>query len=252
MEHARTEKLAKVMAAAGVAARRKCEDMIRAGRVAVNGQVVTNVATRVDPATDVITVDGKRPQPAGRTAFLLNKPAGYVTTLHDPQGRPTVMDLVPRVPGLHPVGRLDLDTEGLLLLTNDGDLTALLTHPRHQVERVYRARVAQRPSAEELGRLRRGVLLEDGPTGPSRVGMVSQGAKGAVVEIAIREGRKRQVRRMLEAVGHPVLALKRIRHGPLTLGRLRPGQWRRLREEEIRELKQIGPNEIGPLRRKRR
>jgi pseudouridine synthase len=237
MKPEHTEKLAKVMAAAGAAARRKSEDLIRAGRVAVNGEVVTNVATRVDPAADRITLDGKRLQPARSEAFLLNKPAGYVTTLSDPQGRPTVMDLVPRTPGLHPAGRLDLGTEGLLVLTNDGELTALLTHPRHEVERVYRARVAERPSAEALEHLRRGVVLDAEPTQPARVHVVSETRGGAILEIAIHEGRNRQVRRVLEAVGHPVLALKRIRHGALALGRLRSGEWRRLTQEEIRKLK---------------
>jgi len=148
-----------------------------------------------------------------------------------------VMELVPRIPGLHPSGLLDRDTAGLLLLTNDGELTAVLTHPRHQIERVYHARVAARPSARALERLRRGVTLEDGPTAPARARIVRQTQKGAVVEIALREGRNRQVRRMLEAVGHPVLALKRIRHGPLALGRMRPGECRRLTAEEIEALR---------------
>lgn len=209
----------------------------------MDGRVVTTLGTQVDPQTSVIEVDGKRVTvDVARVCILLNKPHGCVTTRRDPQGRPTVMNLLPReYQHLHPVGRLDFDTEGLLLLTNDGELTNALTHPRHEVSKTYRARVRGRISRDALKQLERGVVLSvsggDGPTAPARVKVISQNERVSVIEIEIHEGRKRQVRRMCEFVGHPVLALQRVRIGDLTLGKLKPGEYRRLTEAEIEKLR---------------
>lgn len=204
--------------------------------MAVNGEVVSLLGTRVDPARDVVTVDGVPiTHPAKRTV-MLHKPAGYLTTRQDPRARDTVMALVPDIPGLHPVGRLDKDTTGLLLLTNDGDLTYALTHPKHHVEKTYHAWVQGVPSQRALTQLRRGILLEDGLTAPAQVRLLRSEAGRSLLEIIIHEGRKRQVRRMCEAVGHPVVALSRQRIGPLRLGDLREGEWRDLTDEERDDL----------------
>lgn len=208
----------------------------------MDGRVVTTLGAQVDPHTSVIEVDGKRvTTDVARVCILLNKPRGCVTTRRDPQGRPTVMNLLPReYQHLHPVGRLDFDTEGLLLLTNDGALTNALTHPRHEVRKTYRARVRGRIRRDALKQLERGIMLEDGPTAPARVKMIAQNDRVSVIEIEIHEGRKRQVRRMCAFVGHPVLALQRVRIGDLTLGKLQPGEYRRLTEEEIERLRKWG------------
>lgn len=208
----------------------------------MDGRVVTTLGTQVDPHTSVVEVDGKRVTvDVARVCILLNKPRGCVTTRRDPQGRPTVMELLPsRYQHLHPVGRLDFDTEGLLLLTNDGALTNALTHPCHQVPKTYRARVRGRMSRDALQQLTRGVVLEDGPTAPARVKTIARNERSSVIEIEIHEGRKRQVRRMCERVGHPVLALQRVRIGDLTLGKLKPGEYRRLTEGEIEKLRKWG------------
>jgi 23S rRNA pseudouridine2605 synthase len=227
------ERLQKVLAACGYGSRRACEELIAAGRVTVNGEVA-ELGRRVDPAVDHIEVDGApvaaRP---GLVHYLLNKPRGVVTTAKDTHGRPTVVELVPSTPRVFPVGRLDADTEGLLLLTNDGELAHRIMHPRHGVEKEYLATVAGGPvSAGALRRLREGVELEDGITAPAKVSQPSPG----VLRITIHEGRKRQVRRMCEAVGHPVTRLVRTRIGPLTDRRLRPGAWRPLTPAEVRAL----------------
>ncbi|HET6964824.1 MAG TPA: pseudouridine synthase [Acidimicrobiales bacterium] len=226
------ERLQKVLAAAGIGSRRVCEDLIAEGRVEVNG-VPAVLGRRVDPETDRVTVDGVpvgvRP---GLVYYLLNKPAGVVSTASDPQGRPTVTELVPAEPRVFPVGRLDTATEGLLLLTNDGDLTHRLTHPSFGVEKEYLASVEGTPRPGSIRRLREGVELEDGLTAPAKV---SQAAPD-VLRITIHEGRNRQVRRMAEAVGHPVRRLVRTRIGPLRTGTLGPGEWRPLTQEEVRAL----------------
>ena len=226
------ERLQKVLARAGLGSRRVCEDLIASGRVRVNGERA-ELGRRVDPESDVVEVDGiavsVRP---GLVYYLLNKPGGVVTTASDPQGRPTVVGLVPTDPRVFPVGRLDTDTEGLLLLTNDGDLAHRLTHPSFGVEKEYVAEVEGRPPAGAVRRLRHGVELEDGVTSPARVVLTPPN----VLRITIHEGRNRQVRRMCEAVGHPVRRLVRVRIGPLTDRRLRPGAWRELRTEEVRAL----------------
>jgi 23S rRNA pseudouridine2605 synthase len=225
-------RLQKVLAQVGIGSRRVCEDLIAEGRITVNGAVAT-LGRRVDPATDRIAVDGVplsvRP---GLVTYLLNKPVGVVSTASDPQGRPTVVDLLPAEPRVHPVGRLDVDSEGLLLLTNDGDLTFHLTHPRFGVEKEYLVAVRGRLRPVEVRRLREGVVLDDGITAPARVALVEPG----LARITIHEGRNRQVRRMCAAVGHPVERLVRTRIGPLADRSLAPGEWRALTFAEVRAL----------------
>ncbi len=235
------ERLQKVLARAGLGSRRSCEELIDAGRVRVNGQRA-DLGRRVDPAVDLVEVDGVPVGVApGLVHYLLNKPLGVVSTASDPQGRRTVVDLVPDEPRVFPVGRLDADTEGLLLLTNDGALTHRLTHPSFGVDKEYLARVEGRPTAGELRRLREGVDLDDGPTAPARVSRVAPD----LIRITIHEGRNRQVRRMFEAIGHPVVRLVRHRIGPLTDKKLRPGQWRELTQDEVRALERAT---AGPRR----
>jgi 23S rRNA pseudouridine2605 synthase len=223
-------RLAKFLATAGVASRRASEAIVRAGRVTVEGHTITDPARDVTEA-DRVALDGK---PVAifheRVVYALNKPAGVVSTARDPQGRPTVVTMVPQTERLYPVGRLDIDTTGLILLTNEGDLAHRLTHPSFEVEKTYRA-VVGGPALEEraLRALRVGVELEDGRTAPARVRRVS----ADTLEITVHEGRKRQVKRMCEAVGHPVRRLERIRFGPLELGELPRGRWRRLTDAEV-------------------
>ena len=230
------ERLQKVLARAGLGSRRACEEFIAAGRVEVNGEVAT-LGRRVDPEQDHVTVDGVTlPVRAGLVYYLLNKPPRVVTTAQDPEGRPTVLDLVPAEPRVFPVGRLDWDTEGLLLLTNDGDLAHGLTHPSRGVPKTYLAEVAGVPGRAALRRLREGVDLDDGRTAPARARLAQTTPTGAALEIVIHEGRNRQVRRMCETVGHPVRRLVRTRFGPLRDHRLAPGEWRPLTQAEIRAL----------------
>ena len=226
------QRLQKVLAQAGLGSRRACEELIAEGRVTVNGEVAT-LGTRANPDVDAIEVDGARiGVRQGLVHYLLNKPAGVVTTASDPQGRPTVVGLVPAEPRVYPVGRLDADTEGLLVLTNDGELAHRLTHPSFGVDKEYLAEVAGTPSRGALRRLREGVELDDGPTAPARVSLVGD----HTLRITIHEGRNRQVRRMCEAVGHPVRRLVRVRIGPLADRRLPPGEWRPLTQAEVRAL----------------
>lgn len=227
------ERVQKIIAATGVASRRGAEQLILAGRVAVNGQVITLLGTQVNPERDDVAVDGMSiSRPAKRT-IMLNKPMGYITTCRDPHARDTVMALVPPIPGLHPIGRLDKDTTGLLLFTNDGDLTFALAHPRHHVEKTYLATVQGHPKAPALERLRQGVLLDDGPTAPAQVRLVRPQGGASLLEITIHEGRKRQVRRMCQAINHPAMALARLALGPLALGNLPVGRWRDLTPAEL-------------------
>ena len=230
------ERLQKVLARAGLGSRRACEELIGAGRVEVNGEVAT-LGRRIDPEHDHVTVDGVTiPVRPGLVYYLLNKPARVVTTAHDPEGRPTVLDLVPPEPRVFPVGRLDRDTEGLLLLTNDGDLAHGLTHPSRGVPKTYLAEVAGVPRRGALRLLREGVDLDDGRTAPARARLAQTTPTGAALEIVIHEGRNRQVRRMCEAIGHPVRRLVRTRFGPLRDHGLAPGEWRALTQAEIRAL----------------
>lgn len=229
-------RLQKVLARAGWGSRRACEELIAAGRVTVDGRVA-RLGDRAEPQHQRIEVDGIRvAPPEGTVVYLLNKPAGVLSTAADTHGRRTVTELVPADPRVFPVGRLDLDTEGLLLLTNDGELAQLLTHPRHEVEKEYLAEVEGVPDAGALRRLREGVELEDGRTAPARVALAGRGSGRAALRIVLREGRKREVRRMCAAVGHPVRRLVRTRIGPIRDPRLPTGAWRVLTPDEIRAL----------------
>jgi 23S rRNA pseudouridine2605 synthase len=209
--------------------------------VTVNGHVVRELGTRADPKRDRITVDGRPVRSAEQPVYLLlNKPTGVVTTLADPQGRPTIADLLRGVrQRVFPVGRLDFNTQGLLLLTNDGELALRLTHPRYGVFKTYHAKVRGRPDAEALQRLRAGVRLDEGTTGPAKVRVVEEAEKKVWLEISITEGKKHEVRRMCEAVGHPVEKLTRIALGPLKLGKLPPGKLRELTEAEVMKLQRL-------------
>ncbi len=239
------ERLQKVLARAGLGSRRVCDDLIAAGRVSVDG-MVAELGMRVDPDVARISVDDTPVTTrAGVVYYLLNKPARVVTTADDPEGRPTVLELVPTDPRVFPVGRLDYDTEGLLLLTNDGDLTQVLTHPSHGVEKTYLAEVEGNPTAATVRELSAGIELDDGPTAPARVRVVQQHGDRAALELAIHEGRNRQVRRMCEAVGHPVRRLVRTRIGSLRDDRLAPGEWRLLEPAEVRALYQAGAPKTG-------
>ncbi|MGA0862950.1 MAG: pseudouridine synthase [Ilumatobacteraceae bacterium] len=229
------ERLQKVLARIGYGSRRICEEIIDDGRVRVNGDVAV-LGARVRPGIDDVAVDGV---PVGIAPdlvyYLLNKPSGVVTTASDTHDRPTVVSLVPPEPRVFPVGRLDMDTTGLIIVTNDGPLTHVLTHPSHGVEKEYLAHVESGPdgvSRSALSRLRRGVELDDGPTSPATVGQPHPG----VLRIVIHEGRNRQVRRMCEAVGHPVRRLTRVRIGPVSDSALKPGEWRPLSTDEVRGL----------------
>ena len=232
------ERLQKILAQAGVASRRRAEELIVAGRVAVNGNVVTELGSKADPAADRITVDGKPIRPEGRKVYLLlNKPTGYMTTLKDPEGRPIVTDLVKDVPErVFPVGRLDYNTEGLLILTNDGAWANRLAHPRHEVEKEYLVRVRGGVAPEQIRRLAAGVELSDGRTAPAKVAKVRESDSNSWLSIAIHEGRYRQVRRMCEAVSLAVVRLKRVRYGFLELGDLKPGSYRQLTPAEVKRL----------------
>ena len=241
-----TIRLNLLLARAGKASRRGADRLIEAGRVRLNGAVVTELGTQVDPRRDRVEVDG---QPVGRQeAFrylLVNKPVGHVTTARDPEGRPTVLDLVGKLDArLYPVGRLDMDSEGLLFLMNDGPLAFRLTHPRYEVPKTYRAWTGTPASAEAIGRLRGGVDLEDGRTRRAVVDNrgimpIARGVAGPALDITIHEGKNRQVRRMLEAVGYPVLHLRRIRFGPIELGSISPGKSRTLTRSEIDDLRRL-------------
>ena len=235
-------RLQKIISQAGLASRRAAEKLIAEGRVSVNGETVHEMGTKADPARDDIRVDGRRVKAAERPRYiLLYKPTGYVTTRSDPQRRPTVVDLLGGVREyVYPVGRLDYDTEGLLLLTNDGELAARLTHPRHGVERTYEARVAGMPDEAAVERLRRGIPLDGRRTLPAEVSVLNKrrADRDGILSITIREGRNRQVRRMLEAVGHPVKKLARVGIGPLSDRGLKPGTWRELTAQELRVLRQ--------------
>jgi 23S rRNA pseudouridine2605 synthase len=237
------ERLQKLLSMAGVASRRAAEELITQGRVEVNGEVVRTLGSKADPQSDVLKVDGRRLRFDIRPRYiLLNKPKNVVTTRKDPERRRTVIELLKGVREyVYPVGRLDYDSEGLLLLTSDGELAAQLTHPRHAVERVYEAIVAGVPADEDLDKLRRGIFLEGSRTLPAivkRSGSVKSGRQElSRLTITLQEGRNRQVRRMCASIGHPVRKLTRIRMGPITLGALRPGQWRDLTDREIRLLR---------------
>jgi 23S rRNA pseudouridine2605 synthase len=233
------ERLQKVLARAGVSSRRKAEALILEGRVSVNGAVVRELGAKVDADRDRVVLDGRPVAAEPAEHWLLHKPLGVITTVADPWGRPTARDLVPTAARVYPVGRLDADSSGLLLFTNDGALAQRLMHPRFRHEKAYRVLVAGRPAAADLRRLRRGVSLDDRLTAPAAVRVLDSGPDGTWLELVLTEGRNRQVRRMLDAVGHPVLALVRERIGPFRLGDLAPGASRRLTSAEAAALAQL-------------
>lgn len=236
-------RLQKFLARAGVASRRGSEDLMTAGRVSVNGKVVTELGSKVDPKVDVVCVDGREVHlEDGSVYLMLYKPTGYLTTMDDPQGRPCVADLVPtkRYPGLYPVGRLDKDTTGLLLFTTDGDMGQHLLHPKHHVDKTYQAHVDGVPDEVDLARLRGGIMLDDGLTAQAQVRLVAERPDGSSdIELVIHEGRKRQVKRMCSAVHHPVLDLHRDSFGSLVLTDVDEGSWRLLTEDEIASLREV-------------
>ena len=247
-------RLQKILSAAGVASRRAAERLIAAGRVSVNSQVVTKLGTRADPKGDIVRLDGRRVGDVERRRYLLvNKPTGYVTTRSDPHQRRTVLDLVRRVREyVYPVGRLDYDSEGLLLLTNDGELAERLTHPRHGLKRVYEAVVEGVPSANAMRRLASGVVLDGRRTAPAAVRLLgghgSRRGDKARIHVTLTEGRNRQVRRMFESIGHPVVRLRRVQLGPIRIRGLKPGDVRELSSEEVESLRRSvvpGPTRIA-------
>lgn len=248
-----TERVQKVLARAGLGSRRACDDLVAAGRVTINGEPAVP-GSRADPDRDRVEVDGVViGVRSDLVHYLLNKPQGVVTTMADPQGRPTVADLVPAQPRVFPVGRLDAATEGLLLLTNDGDLAQRVAHPSRGVEKEYLAEVSGRPSPGAVRKLREGVQLEDGLTSPAKVALVGSPsgagkARTQLLRITIHEGRNRQVRRMCEAAGHPVRRLVRVRIGPIEDRKLPPGQWRELTQTEVRSLERAASSERSAAR----
>jgi 23S rRNA pseudouridine2605 synthase len=233
-------RLQKYIADCGVASRRKAEELIKQGRVKVNGMVVTEMGTKVGD-TDLVEVDGKGIKPENKKVYiLLNKPAGYVTTAKDQFGRPTVLDLLKGVrERVFPVGRLDYETTGLLILTNDGDFTYKMTHPKHEIEKTYIATIEGIPTIEEINRFEKGLRIEDYITAPAKLRILSENMRNSVVEVTIHEGKNRQVRKMCEAIGHPVLSLKRISLGKLSLGNLAEGTWRELSQKEVKSLLEL-------------
>lgn len=241
------ERLTKIIARSGAASRRGAERLIKEGRVLVDGKKITRLWQRVKPGAQ-ITVDGQplnlpgwgRAGPPAATTVALHKPGGYVTTMRDPRGRPTVAHLLRQLPSaVRPAGRLDYESRGLLLATDDGQLAQRLTHPKHQVVKTYRVKVQGKPAPKILADLRQGIPLADGTTAPAQVELLSNKDGTAWLEIKLREGRQRQVRRMLATVGHPVLTLIRVGVGPVTLGNLPPGQWRYLTTKETQELEAL-------------
>ena len=243
------ERLQKIISQAGVASRREAETIITAGRIAVNGTVVTELGSKADPDKDRITLDGKPLRPEKKKLYvLLYKPAGYMTTLKDPEGRPIVTDLLKDIKSrVYPVGRLDYNTEGLLLLTNDGEWANCLAHPRHEVEKEYLIRIRGSATEELLQQLAAGVELEDGKTAPAQVRQERSSGNSSWISVTIHEGRYRQVRRMCDTVGISVVRLKRCRYGSLDLGTLKPGEFRLLTADEVRELGKDGNKNQPPL-----
>jgi 23S rRNA pseudouridine2605 synthase len=231
------ERLQKILAAAGICSRRQAELMIKAGRVRVDGRLVTELGSKADPDRQQIEFDGKPLPRPELVCFLLYKPKGYVTTMRDPQGRPVVSSLLKGVKErVFPVGRLDLDTEGALLMTNDGELSQKILHPSNEIKRTYEARVNGSPARTKLTELRNGILLEGKKTWPAALRVIKNSKNSTVIEVIIHEGRKRQVRKMFAAIGHPVMELKRMAYGKLGLGDLRVGKYRKLSDNELKKV----------------
>ena len=226
------------LAACGVSSRRGADTVIADGRVSVNGKIVLEKGFRIDTDTDIVAVDGKRLVLEEKAYYIVNKPKGYISTVRDPHATRTVVDLVPgKDARLFPVGRLDKDTTGLLLLTNDGDLANQLMHPRFEIIKKYRAKVLERLSAREISELESGISLDEARTAPCRVSVISSNERWTLLDIEIHEGKKRQIRRMFKAIGHPVIELARIEFAGLTLGTLKTGEFRRLSQAEVEQLK---------------
>jgi 23S rRNA pseudouridine2605 synthase len=245
------KRLQKILSEVGIASRRTAEDMIMEGRVTVNGRIAT-IGMKADPSRDHIKVDKKliiRPEPKVYIAF--HKPKNVVTSLHDPEGRPTVKDFLKGIKyRVYPVGRLDYDSEGLLLLTNDGDFAHAVMHPSRKIAKTYQVKVKGKPEEKEVARLRTGIHLDDGMTSPARVKIVRTAESNSWIEMTINEGKKRQIRRMLEKIGHTVLKLKRIRINGIELGRIEPGRYRYLTVEELEKIKQeVSPESAKQIRR---
>lgn len=243
-----TLRLNKILAQAGLTSRRGADRLILEGRVTVNDVVTREAGTLADPDLDRIAVDGRRlPGPEPKQYVLMNKPRGVLTSRHDPHGRPVVTDLLPAQARLYPVGRLDVDVEGALLLTNDGALTHRLLHPRYGLGRVYEAEVDGALSRADLARWRRGVTLEDGPARPRAVELLAAGPRASRVRLTFSEGRKHEIKRFCQALGHPVRSLRRIAFGPIALGTLRPGAWRHLGAREVQALRaSVAASRISP------
>ena len=237
-----TERLQKVMSEFGVASRRKCEDMIAAGRVKVNGCLIAEPGSKVDKEQDVIEVDGKIIKSSeSKVYILLNKPVGYITSAKDQFGRPTVLDLLRGISlRVFPIGRLDYDTEGLILLTNDGDLTYRITHPKHNIDKTYRALIRGEADQIDIDTFKNGLAIEDYITSSARMEIIRYEKGNSIVDITIHEGKNRQVRKMCSAIGHDVIKLKRIQIGKLGLGDLKTGEWRYLSDAELEYLKVLG------------
>jgi 23S rRNA pseudouridine2605 synthase len=237
-----TERLQKVMSEFGVASRRKCEELIATGKVKVNGSLIIEPGCKVDKEKDIIEVDGKIIKVLDKKIYiLLNKPAGYITSVKDQFGRPTVLDLLSGISNrVFPIGRLDYDTEGLIILTNDGDLTYMITHPKHNIDKTYRALVCGEVDLEDISAFERGIAIEDYFTSPALLEIVRHIKGNSIVDITIHEGKNRQVRKMCQAIGHSVISLKRIRIGKIGLGVLKTGEWRYLDDLEIDYLKTMG------------
>jgi 23S rRNA pseudouridine2605 synthase len=238
----RGERLNRFLSRAGVGSRRRADELIAAGRVSINGEMVVKLATFVDPTRDRVAVDGRPVIPLDNESvwIILNKTAGVLTTRRDTHGRNTIFSLLPKeYAHLIPVGRLDLDTEGVLLLTNDGDAANRLMHPRYEIERIYEAVVEGIPSREDLQRLRTGVDLGDPTPAQAKAKIVTMHRTGAVVQVSLHEGRKREVKRLFEAIGHKVIRLRRLSFAGITAREVRPGQWRKLTEKEIARLTSV-------------
>jgi pseudouridine synthase len=234
-------RLNKFLSQAGVASRREADKLISEGRIGVNNEIVQTLGVKIDDEKDVVTIDGRKIKPKDEFQYLmLNKPPGYLVTLKDPLQRPTVLDLIPDLKSrVFPVGRLDFDSEGLLLLTNDGELANRLLHPRYGIKKVYEVNVKNIPERSRLQILEKGIRIDNKKTAPAKVRLLKTGSKSALVRIELREGRKREVRRMFKAIGHPVRELKRVRFAELSLKNLKRGQWRHLTPAEVSKLKKL-------------
>lgn len=234
-------RLNKYIAQSGFASRREADRLIEAGRVKVNGKIITELGQKIESFTDKISVDGKNIRPASEAVYIvLNKPEGYLVTRKDPFKRNTVYDLLPpELPRVFPVGRLDYDSEGLLLLTNDGELTNRLLHPRYNIKKIYRVKIKGTPNSAELERLEKGIYLDEKKTAPAVIRRLGGTKQMTILSFEIHEGRKREVRRMCEAIGCPVLQLKRIKFAGLVLGKLGTGQWRHLSTAEVKSIKRL-------------